>query len=72
MTTTIYWMLEHIRQGVREMRFRAACWWLSQQVELLDWRLRLESTMSSMQSHPMVSSVNEGNAIPCTRRERQE
>ena len=57
MKTTIYWSLQHIRQAAHEIRFRAACWWLSQQVEFLDWRLRLESSMSSMQTHPMASSV---------------
>lgn len=57
MKTTIYWTLQHIRQVAHEIRFRAACWWLSQQVEFLDWRLRLEYAMSSMQTHPMTSSV---------------
>ena len=42
MTTTMYWTLEHIRQASREMGFRASCWWLSQQVECLHWRLYLE------------------------------
>lgn len=51
MTTRMYWTLEHLHQAARELRFRAACWWLSQQVELLNWRLRLGSVMSSMQSY---------------------
>lgn len=50
MATTIYWTWEHIRLGTREMRWRAACWWLGQQVEFLDWRLRLGLATSSMRS----------------------
>lgn len=42
MKTTIYWTILHSRRAVHEFRFRAACWWLSQQVEFLKWRLRLE------------------------------
>jgi len=38
--------MEHIRQAARETRFRANCWWLSQQAEILGWRQRLESAMS--------------------------
>jgi hypothetical protein len=37
MKTTIYWSLQHVRLAAHEIRFRAACWWLSQQVEFLDW-----------------------------------
>ncbi len=57
MKTTIYWTLRHIRQTVREICFRAACWWLCQQLEFLAWRLRLESSMPSMASHSIASSV---------------
>ena len=51
MTTRMYWALEHIQQAARELRFRAACWSLNQQVELLNSRLRLGSVMPSMQSY---------------------
>ena len=47
MATTIYWTWEHIRLGAREMRWRAACWWLGRQVEFLDWKLRLGFAMPS-------------------------
>lgn len=49
MRTTIYWTLEHIRQAMHEMRFRMSCWWLSQQIDFLILRLRLESAMPPMQ-----------------------
>jgi hypothetical protein len=57
MTTRIYWTLGHIRQAVREMRFRGAYWWLNKQVEFLRWRLRLRSVMTSMQSHTTAPAV---------------
>ena len=44
MKTTIYWTMQHSRRAAHELRFRATCWWLSQQVEFLEWRLRLGST----------------------------
>ena len=40
MKTTIYWTMQHSRRALHEFRFRATCWWLSQQVEFLEWRLR--------------------------------
>ena len=40
MKTTIYWTMQHSRRAAHEFRFRATCWWLSQQVEFLEWRLR--------------------------------
>jgi hypothetical protein len=40
MKPTIYWTMQHSRRALHELRFRATCWWLSQQVEFLDWRLR--------------------------------
>ena len=52
MKTTIYWTMQHSRLAVHEFRFRATCWWLSQQVEFLEWRLRLEALMPSVPSVP--------------------
>jgi hypothetical protein len=40
MKTTIYWTMQHSRCALHELRFRATCWWLTQQVEFLEWRLR--------------------------------
>jgi hypothetical protein len=61
MKTTIYWAMQHSRYAVNEFRFRATCWWLNQQVEFLEWRLRLEVTMSSAQSGPAPASVGQGD-----------
>jgi hypothetical protein len=60
MKTTIYWTMQHSRRTVHEFRFRATCWWLSQQVEFLEWRLRLEALMPSVQSDPMPTSDGQG------------
>ena len=40
MKTTIYWAMQHSRYGMNEFRFRITYWWLNQQVEFLEWRLR--------------------------------
>jgi hypothetical protein len=64
MTTTMYWTLQHIRQAARELRFRASCWWLGQQVEFLDWRLRLDATVLSVRSLQALSSVRGAECQP--------
>jgi len=43
-----------------ELRFCVTCWWLSQHVEFLEWRLRLEALMPPR------------NPIPCRRRPHKE
>ena len=53
MKTTIYWTMQHSRRAVHEFRFRATCWWLSQQVEFLEWRLRLNGLRPPTQPDPM-------------------
>jgi len=52
MKTTIYWTVQHSRRALHEFRFRATCWWLSQQVGFLEWWLRQEFVMPSVQSNP--------------------
>ena len=60
MKTTIYWTIQHSRHAAHELRFRATCWWLSQQVEFLEWRLRLEALMPPAQSDPTPTSAGQG------------
>ena len=50
MKTTIYWTAIHGRRAVDELRFRATCWRLRQQVEFLEWRLSLKGLMPHPQS----------------------
>ncbi len=66
MKTTIYWTMQHSRRAVQEFRFRATCWWLGQQVEFLEWRLRLDALIPPAQSNPAPTSVEQGgpNAVP--------
>lgn len=60
MKTTIYWAMQHSHYAVNEFRFRATCWWLNQQVEFLEWRLRREAIMPPTQSLPAPTSVGQG------------
>jgi hypothetical protein len=60
MKTTIYWTIQHSCRAAHELRFRATCWWLSQQVEFLEWRLRLEALMPPAQSDPAPTSAGQG------------
>ena len=53
MKTTIYWTTQHSRRVVHDVRFRATCWWLRQQVEFLDWRMRLHAPNPLPHSDPM-------------------
>jgi hypothetical protein len=59
METKIYWTMQHSRRAVHEFRFRATCWWLSQQVEFLEWWLRQESVRPSVQSDPTPTSAGQ-------------
>ena len=61
MKTRIYWTIQHSRCAAHEIRFRAKCWWLSQQVEFLEWRLRLEALMLPVQSDPTPTSAGQGD-----------
>ncbi len=53
MNTTWYWRIRHMRRGMRELRFAATCWWLSQQVDFLEWRRRLDAAMPRPQPVPV-------------------
>jgi len=53
MRTWFYWRIQHTDQAVSVMRFHAACWWLSRQVEFLQWRLHLDSAMASRNFSPL-------------------
>jgi hypothetical protein len=61
MKTTIYWTMQHSRRTVYELRFRATCWWLRQQVEFLEWQVRLAALMPPVQSDPTPTSAKPGD-----------
>lgn len=60
MKTTIYWAMHHSRRALHEFRFRATCWWLSQQVEFLEWRMRQEALMPAAELKLVPTSVGQG------------
>ena len=61
MKTTIYWAMQHGRRAVHEFRFRAMCWWLSQQVEFLEWRMQREALTPLEESTPVPTAVGQGS-----------
>jgi len=60
MKTTIYWTMQHNLRALHEFRFRAACWWLSQQVEFLEWRLKLDAVIPPAPSTPAPAPGGQG------------
>jgi hypothetical protein len=59
MKTILERVMRHGCSAVHEFRFRASCWWLSQQVEFLRWRMRLEIRMLSEPSTSTPTSVGQ-------------
>ena len=54
MKTTIYWTMQHSRRALHELRLRLTYWWLTQRVEFLEWRLKLEAEMPPAPSSPKL------------------
>ncbi len=52
MKAKFYWALQHLTSGMHELRFAASCWWLSQQVDFLEWRWKLDALMPHPQPIP--------------------
>jgi hypothetical protein len=61
MKTRIYWTMKHSLRALHECRFRATCWWLSQQVEFLEWRMRQEALIPTAKSKPVPTAVGQGS-----------
>jgi hypothetical protein len=61
MKATIYWAMQHSRRAMHELHFRATCCWLRQQVEFLEWRLKLEAKVPSAPSNSAPTPVGEGS-----------
>lgn len=60
MRTAIYWTARHCRGAVRQRQFCLRCWWLSQQVDFLDWRLRLEPILFFGSSRADLVAMGQG------------
>jgi hypothetical protein len=52
MKTRLYWATQHIKRGIHDLRVAAICWWLSQQVDFLRWRCRLDALIPYAQPIP--------------------
>lgn len=58
MKTRMYWARQHVRRAMRETRHSFNCWWLSQRVEFLEWRLGFD--VLDPQPHPASVSRKYG------------
>ncbi len=56
MNTRIYRSVQHASRMVHEIRFNCNCWWLSQQVEFLEWRLGFD--VLAPQSQPVSIPIS--------------
>lgn len=61
MKATIYWTIRHLGRARQELAFRATCWWLSQQVDFLEWRLQIEALLRPVPSDSLSPSVGKGS-----------
>jgi hypothetical protein len=62
MKTTIYWTMQHSRRAWHEFQFRTMYWWLSQQVEFLEWRMRRKALTPLAESKPVPTAVGQGGS----------
>jgi hypothetical protein len=55
MKAKLYWLGQHLKQEIHDLRFSAKCRWLSQHVEFLEWRWRVDGLLPS--SRPAMVPV---------------
>jgi len=62
----LYWTIRHISNEMHNLRFATACWWLSLQVDVLEWRWRLDMLMPEPHPIPQPMRIEEGGryAVP--------
>ncbi len=60
MKTMLYWTIQHLRRAAHDIRFALSCWWLTQQVEFLEWRMRLEVLIPQTQAVPVPVLPEQG------------
>jgi len=61
MKAKLFWAIQHTKRGIHDLRFAAACWWLSQQVDFFERRSRLEALMPPPQPMPVPVPVRQRN-----------
>lgn len=59
MKARLYWTIQHMNRGIHDLRFAASCWWLSQRVDFLEWRWRLDALMPQPQTIPAPARVQQ-------------
>lgn len=52
MKTWLYWTIRHMNRRMHDLRFAVSCWSLSQRVDFLEWRWRLNVLMPQPQTIP--------------------
>ena len=61
MKAQLYWTIQHMKRGAHDVRFAATCWSLSQRVDFLAWRWRLEALMPLRRPIPAPVPVQQGD-----------
>lgn len=60
MKARLYWTIQHTKRGVQDLRFHVKCWWLSQHVDFLEWRWRIDRLMVQPQPVPIPIQSQQG------------
>lgn len=47
MKSRVFWIIQHLKGFAQDLRFTAKCWWLSQHVDFLEWRWRVDGLLPS-------------------------
>jgi len=37
MKSKLFWTCKHLQQKIHDLRFTTKCWWLSQNIDFLEW-----------------------------------
>ena len=60
MKAKLYWTIQHLKGSIHDLRFAATCWWLSQQVDFLEWRWQFNALMPQAQPIPAPIQSRQG------------
>lgn len=65
MNVSLYWTTRRIRRSWQHFRFRAQCWWLNQEMELLHWRLRLGTVRHPLNGLVDIRDLSRSGGLCC-------
>ncbi len=60
MKAKLYWLGQHLKQDIHDLHFNMKCWWLSQHVDFLEWRWRVDGLLPSSQPIMVPVPVRQG------------